>query len=281
MAPWAADNVDGKLVEFRIRLPDVPFGRRVPRATGYVRDLLALSAPHVEGIEKQAIETKLMQAVDNDAARVRVELLERGTANLTADERCDWVRFLSSLRMRQPEFVSNVAKSGGTETLRQELARDLDEYTALAQAGYPPTLVEWVRQNRPGLIEDFGLTLYPKVIDDPVIGVKLINLNWMVCDLSSAKNELLLADNPLVSVGNLDAPTFVLALPLSPTKLFVACRAAATVRRFRTAEPKALVSRMNESSVERANRWVYARTVAPARFIRARVKWPRRLRLCA
>ena len=54
---------------------------------------------------------------------------------------------------------------------------------------------EWVHQNRPGLIEDFGLTLYPKVINNPVIGEKLINLNWMVCDLASANYELLLADN--------------------------------------------------------------------------------------
>jgi Protein of unknown function (DUF4238) len=271
MAPWAADNADGKLVEFRICLPGVPTGRRVPKATGYEPDLLALSHPQVEGMEQQAIETKLMQAVDTDAARVRVDLLARGTTNLTVDDRCDWVRYLNSLRMRQPKFVSDVAKSAGTETIREELARDVDEYTALAQSDDPPTLVEWVRQNRPGLIEDFGLTLYPKVINDPVIGEKLINLNWIVCDLSSAKHELILADNPLVSVGNLDSPTLILALPLSPTKLFVACRATETSQRFRTEEPNAIVARMNESSVERANRWVYARTEAPARFIRKRV----------
>ncbi len=270
LTAWTIGNVDKKLVEFRLDLAGVPTARRVPKATGYMDDLLTLSEPFVDGMPQDAIETQLMQRVDSDAAILRVKMLEG--ASLAAAERCDWVRFLNSLRLRQPKFVTEKAIPIGTASALEVLNRAPEEYKALAQPDDPNTLIEFVRVSRPGLIENFGLKAYPRVIDNPLIGEMLINMTWSVCDVSSANYDLVLGDNPLISVGNLEAAKFVLALPLSPTKLFVACRAAATVHTFAGAKPNELVARMNESSVERASRWVYARTEDPGRFIRNRVK---------
>ena len=279
LSAWAEGNTDGKFVEFRLQLPDVPTRRRGKKETAFKYDLLALSEPEVGGISQQAIETKLMQRVDTDAALVRTQLIEQGASGLSVSDRCDWARFLISLNLRQPQFVEKNIRAKGTADLLQVLESDPEQNQWLAGLDDPPTLVEWVRKNQPGLIEDFGLTVVPGVIDNRVGGEKLINLGWIVRDLSPAKNELILGDKPLISIGKLDAPSFALVLPMSPTKLFVACRANGTIRAIESARPDVLVARANESSIEGASRWVYARTEAPGRFIRNRAAILNRIRV--
>jgi Protein of unknown function (DUF4238) len=269
--PWTEGNANRELVEFRLKIPGVPTRRRSPKAIGFLPDLLALSKIEVRGIGQQSIETKLMQPVDTDAAIVRLKMLEHGLSALTISDRCDWVRFLTSLGARQPKFVEQRARIIGTQALLEVLASDPEQYRAIAQPDDPPTLEEFVRKHYPGLIEDFGLTVYPGVIDNKTIGEKVLKLTWIVRDLSSAKHELLLGDNPLISVGGLDAPSTLLALPLSPRQIFVACLSSETARAFERANSSVLVARANESTIQRAVDWVYARTDEPGRFIRNRI----------
>jgi uncharacterized protein DUF4238 len=223
--------------------------------------MLSLTAHALGEPERQVLETDFTKIIDTAAARVRAEIIGKGQRRLTTTQRVDWARLLNSLRGRQPEFVESKVKAFGAEVLRQELENDSKEYEAASCLGDPPTLLQWVDRNLSGELNDFGLRVWPDAIDDERLIEKVVNLHCGVCDFAKAKHELLLSDNPLVSIGDAGSPTWLLALPLSPTKLFVGYRADKTVQFLRSMPLNEIVIRMNESSIIQAVKWVYARLV--------------------
>ena len=64
--------------------------------------------PVVAGLGQQAVEKHLLRRVDDLAAGVLRKLTTKGLAGLTLDDRCDWARFLMSLRLRQPAIVQQL-----------------------------------------------------------------------------------------------------------------------------------------------------------------------------
>ena len=274
---WGDGNPNGKVVAFRLDLAEVTSRSLAPRSTGYETDAWTLTSPIVAGEDEYVIETKTMQSVDDDAAKVRAKLMAKGVQSLTAEERCDWARFLTSLRARQPVFVEKI-KSVGKSELLSHLAADPDQYLAIVGADDPPTLIEWAEKRVPGLIENFGLTNYPSLIDHADLVTKIINLRWLLLDVGKARYELLLSDNPCISIGKIDDPEVVITLPISPTRVFVACGGAQTAQNFIRAHPDKLVMLANESAINQASKRVYARTEDPGRFIENRVTKLRRER---
>ena len=102
---WAETQPDKKVEIFRLDQPGLPSSRRAPKYTAYEEDLYALSMPVVAGMEQQAVEKHLLRRIDGLAAGVLRRLMTKGFAGLTLEDRCDWARFLMSLRLRQPEMV--------------------------------------------------------------------------------------------------------------------------------------------------------------------------------
>jgi hypothetical protein len=126
--------------------------------------------------------------------------------------------------------------------------------------------------NSPGSLRTSVCLFFHKVVDNKEIGNKIFYLRWWLWDFSGMSHELLLADNPLIFTGALDAPELIVALPISPTKAFLATRGDRTATRLRSLNPKTLAVRLNESSVLQARARVYARSVAPIRFIANRIR---------
>ena len=209
---WSDGASDGMFQEFRLDLKGLPTTRRMPKATAYQDNLYALTRPVVAGMSRQAIETDLLRHIDNYAAPVRVKMEKHGLKSLSITERQDWVRLLMSLRARQPDIVSKI-RTEGTRNFRQSLLNDPEQYEALDEEDDAPTLEEWVEQRFPGLIENFGLSYFPKLVDNKEVGTKILHLRWWLWDLGNAKHELLLADNPCIFTGDIDAPELIVALP--------------------------------------------------------------------
>ena len=159
---WASGSLDGKVEDIRLDLSGFPSSRRAPKSTGYKDDLYALSKPVVGGMEKQAIEKIFFMQVDNLAARAHQKLVEHGLRSLTTAERSDWVRFLMSLRVRQPDIVQKL-KTDSSQHLAKTLGQQPEEYDEIAQRDDAPTLAEWTEQQFPGLIENFGLSFFHEI----------------------------------------------------------------------------------------------------------------------
>jgi hypothetical protein len=255
---WADTMPDGKVEVFRLDLSHLPSSRLRPRYTGFENDLYALTLPVVAGMEQQAVEKHFLRHVDTRAFVARAKLHNAGLKALSRDERRDWVCFLMSLRLRQPDIVVGLRQDAATH-LRQTLQTDPQEYDEVIDADDPPTLEEWTEKYYPGLIENFGLSFFHKLVTDTAIGTDIIRMKWWLWDFSRTGRELLLADRPCILTASLKNPDCVLALPISPTKAFLATRSRRVADIIRAQDPKHLAMRLNESSLSQARNRIYSR----------------------
>jgi Protein of unknown function (DUF4238) len=263
---WAETQPDKKVETFRLDLPHLPSSRHAPKHIAYEENLYALTMPVVAGMEQQAVERHLLRHIDDLAAGVLRRLTTRGFTSLTFGNRSDWARFLMSLRLRQPSIVQRL-RTESSEHLEASLIDKPEEYDAVAGNGDPPTLLEWTRKNYPGLIENFGMSFFHKLVDNPEVGESILRMKWWLWDFTREQNDLLLADQPCIFTKAIDDPDLVIALPIGPRKAFMATRTDRVATIMRGQRPKDLLMRMNESSLDQARVRVYARDTSPRRFI--------------
>lgn len=251
------------------RLEDGVTKRRSPRATGFKHGLLSLTKEQVMGMDRDALETVVLQRVDNEADLVRKKLEAGALTDLTFEERCAWVRFIMSLRLRQPKIVEGL-RLEAAEHLRQELAKRPEEYESIATDGTFPTLEEWTEAAFPGAIENFGMSLFQGLMNDETVGTKLLNLRWWVWKFDDNDHTLLLSDQPCVFAGGIDDPNLAVMLPISPTTAFIATRGERLAFELPRANGKALSRNFNDASVRQADCYVYSVDESQRRFIENR-----------
>lgn len=218
LRPWANSVADNKVEVFRLDLAHLPSSRRTPKATGYEDNLYALTREEVAGMEQHAVEKLFLQQVDNFAAIVRDKLNNEGLQNLSMKERKDWVIFLLSLRLRQPEII-DMLRRDAEEQLRKDLATQPHEYQELSGVDDPLTLEEWTENEYPGLIENFGISIFPELVNNPNIGNQILNMKWWLWDFSDIEHDLLISDHPCIFTSGINDDNLVIALPITPKKL--------------------------------------------------------------
>ena len=158
------------------------------------------------------------------------------------------------------------------EQLRESLEAQPEQYEEFASLGHPTTLVGWTEKIFPGLIENFGLTFFHKLVDNPDIGDKILRMKWWIWDFSSVPFDLLLADHPCIFTTGIDDPNLVIALPITPKKAFMATQSEHVANIMRLQHPRDLATRLNESSLNQAQVRIYARDRSPERFLRNRLQ---------
>lgn len=263
---WAETQPDNRVETFRLDLPRLSSSRHAPKHIAYEDNLYALTMPVAAGMEQQAVEKHLLQHIDSLAAGVLRKLTTTGLAGLTLENRCDWARFLMSLRLRQPHIVQQL-RTESSEHLEASLIDKPEEYDAVTGSGDPPTLVEWTRRHYPGLIENFGMSFLHELVDNAEIGEKILPMRWWLRDFTREQNDVLLADQPCIFTASIDDAELVIALPIGPRKAFMATKSDRVATIMRRQRPKDLLMRMNESSLNQARVRVYARDASPRRFI--------------
>lgn len=231
--------------------------------------MLALTRDEIAGMKKHDIETVVLQQVDNDAALVRGKLYNRQLRDTTHDERCAWVRFIMSLRIREPTVVHKLVTESDTE-LRRSLAQNPYEYVQLSNEDDPPSLEEWTERRFPGLIENVGLTFYHDLLNHDRVGNALLQLKWWVFDVSSVRHDLLLGDRPALFFGDLDNPQLGVALPIAPDRLFVATRGHKLAEGLPNVSLASLVKQVNDKTVREAQKYIYGVDAQSLRFIQNR-----------
>lgn len=257
MVPYSMRQADGSILQSRVKPTETAFENRL------------YSYEKVPVKDRQELEKNFFgRAVDEKAAPILVKLCEGDVANLSDEERIYWTRFLIASRLRVPEIVNDLRKAGAAE-LRRSLTEDHEEYLAIKEDDDAPTLPEWTERNFAGLIDNFGLTILPSVITDPKHTKLIATMHWWLEDVSGANVELLTSDRPLWASTGLNKPNCLLALPLSPTRVFFASPKQAYQAVLKTKGPNKLVRRCNESLASQASRFVYGS--ANANFIDRRL----------
>ena len=268
---WTDPNEDGKVEVFRLDLPHLSSTRHTPRYIGFENDLYALSKDSVAGMDKYAIEKQFLRNVDNYAAQIRSKLLENGLRSLNDKEKTGWVCFLMSLRLRQPNII-HMLKNKSAKHLRKTLSEQPEQYEELADEKDPLTLEEWTENQFPGLIENFGLTFFHTLIDNPKYGNRFLNMRWWLWDFSDAPYELLIADHPCIFTSGVDDPNLIVALPIAPNRAFMMTQSDRVAGIMRKQRSRELVAKINESSLMQACTRRYARDRSPERFLLNRMQ---------
>jgi hypothetical protein len=212
------------------------------------------------------LETLFFAPVDSNAAVAHQRLLSGGANALSPDHRVHWARFMMSMQLRSPHSLREVWRLAD-QSMRDNMDLPDDQYDALRKDGDPATMYAWIEARHPEVIENIHKTLLPELIDHPDIGRYLINMDWTVVDIASAKRRLLTGDRPLTHTHGLKHPDTVALFPLSPTKLFAATNGALQTTRLLRHTPAFLVRNANEQLTRCAVDFVIGQDASMLEFV--------------
>jgi Protein of unknown function (DUF4238) len=253
LARWC--DAHGKLTVYARRGGRIATSRLAPRGTAFEPNLYAYDDPIEE--RQYAIEINFMTPrIDTPAAAVCHKIVDGGLAGLTKEERSDFTRFVLSLRARHPDAIAMI-RTEGSCNLAAELARHPGEYLAPGASRPPRTLLDLAEIVSPGLVKNFGMSVFTGVITDNKIGARLFNMPWWVYDTSEASADLLISDRPCILEGNAIEGACVIVLPLSPRMLFFICNDERRITFLTSLNPTQMVDIANRATIMSASDRVY------------------------
>ena len=216
-------------------------------------DLLSLETSLVPS---DALENQFFGRIDDLGAKAVAKLIDDGPTGLSAEERCDFGRLILSLDARRPVGVATI-KEDGAQCFESELGNDPEIREAFERECIDEKPAEYVFSVSRVSLADRALLLIQQLVDNPKVGKVFINAHWRVFQLGRGDGSFLLSDRPLIRTEGYDRPKTVWALPLSPRTLFVASNSPSVIKSFESRTPLQLRKRVNESSLNQVDRYVF------------------------
>jgi hypothetical protein len=247
---------DGKVPYFSRHRGRIVLGRCAPKYTGYEDDLYAYSEVPEE--RRHDVETKFFSPLDNAVAPIYARLERRERFEFTEPERRVWAMYLLAGLARVPEKIEGTRTLGKDHSVRA-LEEDPEEYLSIRGDQPEETLLEWVRKNEAGLLDNFGLSNLTKFLTDRNNLLPYMHIPWIAYGVEHAHVELLLGDRPVWAHRRPIDPDFMVVLPLSPRTLFVGAKSEALIQKFIDAGASTVVRLTNETMVQAAKLRVYGR----------------------
>ncbi len=253
-------NINGKIVT----------SRNTPDYLGFEYCLYSYHEDF-NAADRAEIETKFFKPLDDAGARIVSNMIAGGS--LAKRDRILWAQFLTSMKIRTPENVEKI-RTEWQRALVREIESAQPDYAKRKQDTDPETAVDWLRVNRPGLIESFGVGQLPKIGSNTKAMQNVLSFDWHIVDFESSSKPLLTSDRPCVYTKGLDKPNCVIALPLSPRHAFFAFRPNSNAQRVLMKTPTSrLAAGLNESVVGQAVTRAYSQSIgdAPDEIFRRRL----------
>jgi len=250
---WARD--DHRVQEFKRGYQDQVVAKRVfTKQTGYAIDLYTL--PGATDETKQNVEKAFMALVDNDAVKARDMML---TGQIPSDPKTReaWTRFVLSMVFRNPEEMLKFKERFHDELMKPD-ANIQAEYDKRKEAGDPGTFEQWLMTNRPERIERSAILLMTKLVQRQNVNYLLRTMHWRVIDISAVTRRLMTSDRPIMMSNGMVHYAGHFALPISPTKLFIACTTVAFANQFCAMSKGKIVREINKIVVGQARKFIYA-----------------------
>jgi uncharacterized protein DUF4238 len=258
---WA--GLDGKLIEYARKggkLIAKPVG---PRATGFERDLYAF--PELPADKAQFMEQVFFAYADQKASDALDNHLGLASVQWTGELISGWSRFVLGVHLRHPDAMPELRAAA--QSIWEASGQDNQaRYEAIRQPGDPATFDELLAQRDPLTAVKMHVNLIVKALDNDVVGTHLNQMKLATIDLSASSTRLLTSDRP-VEIFNLKEPKGLLSIPISPTKMFVAANDVAIFTKIRAADPRKIVTDVNNFIVTRARRFVWAQDGSQEQFI--------------
>jgi hypothetical protein len=265
---WA--GVDGRVCEYARRYKGIEARRTFPKGTGYLRGLYRL--PNVPDDKAELVETIYMKSVDDGAAQALRILSDdnAGPSQMNDRMKAYWARFLHCLILRSPEYISAMS------TL---LAHNVGDYVDVIRDKYekerkptdPPTFEEYKAQFIANPLNTFAPRIINRIVDNPNIIRHMCGMKWHVVRFSSSQHLLLTSDRPIIMTNGVGGPGAHMALPISPTQLFIAFNDDEGYRQVRSLSSRELIRNSNTKVVEQARKYAYGFSHADLSFVSSRL----------
>lgn len=227
--------------------------RLARKGTGYEVDLYKL--PGVTPETEHQVESMFMALVDDEAVRVRDRMLASEIPK-EAQKRHAWARFILSLVVRNPEEL-NRFKADYSEHLLKPDPEFQARYAAMRKEGDPELFEEWMLAMDPTYAERQAVVTLTKLIENQSVLRLFRTMHWRVIDLSRASRRLVTSDRPVVMTNGMVHYQGHYALPISPTRLFLATTAVQFADEFCALPAGKIVREVNRMVIGQARRFVY------------------------
>ncbi|TBA16126.1 DUF4238 domain-containing protein [Rhizobium ruizarguesonis] len=263
LRPWEGD--DNQLQEFkRGYLNQVTTKRVFTKQTGYAPDLYTLPGATEE--TKQNVEKAFMALLDNEAVKARDMMLND---QIPADPKTreSWTRFVLSMVFRNPEEMEKFKASFRNE-IRKPDPKIRAEYDRLKDPDDPETFEEWLMQNRPERMERSAILTMTNLVQRNNVNYLLRTMHWRVIDVSEVSRRLMTSDRPIMMSNGMVQYGGHFALPISPTKLFLACTAVQFANEFCAMATSKIVRDVNKIVIGQGRKFVYAKDTAQQTDVR-------------
>jgi hypothetical protein len=262
LRPWLVESSDGQFelhgYWWNARRREMLCRRRGLSGFCFAPHLLTLDA-HTDG--RDAIERVFFGEVDTKGTIARDLILSHGVEALTADTRSDFARLILSLVARLPENVQLMRAH--RRTLVDGLDNDPKILAAAAEHALDMKPSEMYEMTQ-GSLEDRALLVIQPVVDNAEVGGWFVNTSWGVKSLAPGEGTFVLADRPLVRRGGPGDSRTLWALPLTPTKAFIAAAESRHLNELLRATGPRFAKAMNSESVRRAKEYVFSVNPADA-----------------
>jgi Protein of unknown function (DUF4238) len=262
---WADDN--GQICRFNRPYKSVVCRKVYTSEVGFVHSLY--SVPGVKPELAQKIETDWFRLVDQKGSDALQKLFTSPNAGWDSESRTAWTRFMMSIAHRTPDNLEAFKESIGA-IWAQEVPNIQARYEKLKKPDDPDRYEDYARSKDPLVVEKSAIRAIQGAINNPKTGQFINNMHWRVIDLSCSRFSLLTSDSPLVISNGLQKLDGHLAMPLSPTKLFIATYRPEFMREFEQLSAQQLARKMNELVVGRAKRFVVDNSRKQESFITSR-----------
>ncbi|MEO8881823.1 MAG: DUF4238 domain-containing protein, partial [Devosia sp.] len=256
---------DNFVCQMRLMNGHVVPGRYHPNATGYERDLYK-TVGMTKDVE-QHLEENFFKPVDTAAERVLQKMLAFDKAPMSSEERSAWIRYLLSLRFRNPDTVV-------------DLKLHMLNVWSTAKDSIKKNFATWRRDDDPETWEEFEKLLAPaaphigatnlliEIIDNDRIGPVIFDMHWSLHRLIDSKVPLLTSDRPLDWPAGLSHPKAYIALAVSPDIVFVAANDRAMQGWAKSQAHSQLAKGLNKAVVTQAREYVWGTDDGQIDFVR-------------
>lgn len=207
-----------------------------------------------------------MQKVDDAAAEALTHLEARATKPSDPKLRDAWSRFLMSLMHRSPErvkYFSAKVKEYEEGTLNPDVA---EKYDDLRQPTDPATYAEWLAKQGP-LEPDLRVRLLELMIDSKRIGETINAMHWSVHVIKNPRHGFVTGDHPIMISNGLGNERGFIALPISPSRLFLAAHNRKVIDAFKTQRDNSLEQALNDACTVQSHHVIIATDDRQTTFI--------------
>jgi hypothetical protein len=271
---------DGRLCEFSrpyfvkpgIAKPtNMPVKPRMtyPDGTGYIRGLYTF--PTLPSAIASALEERFLLQADNDAFTALQQLV-RGNANINAEQRCGWSRFIMTLIHRTPQAIVRYAAKlkaeypAYIEKLLIEMPKELRNSTT-------PEITERLRAGLShAALERMLFHSLRTMMDSEFLGNALNCMSLIVLEFDNSHHPLLTSDRPIVMTNGLNKTDSHMVIPISPRRLVVMANKIEVLRQIEElARSGGLAQRMNNRMARQARKYVYGTDDQALKFVEERL----------